>query len=168
MRSVPLEAPLQLLQMMMDILSFIEWRSVHHPPKSNFLYMHIVELKQIEYSWLRPYADLLSSPARKVDLLQFGSEAQKIENNQQMHAHHSQYHNETHQKSKDMPHREVSSGDCLRVCMHGTNSINSMAAVIGISASRPFQPEISHAPRSCDSTTFFSPPGNFQRPHTYR
>ena len=40
------------------------------------------ELKQVEYSWLRRYADLSSSLVSKVDLLQFGWCPIKFEPNQ--------------------------------------------------------------------------------------
>ena len=49
--------------------------TIHHLPKSNFLYIHIMELKQIEYSCFCPHADLSSPSLSKVDLLQHCWEA---------------------------------------------------------------------------------------------
>ena len=60
----------------------------------------------------------------KFTLLEFGWGPNKIEDNQEIHAHHSQQPNETHQKSKVTYHREATAWNCLRVCMHETNSIN--------------------------------------------
>ena len=50
----------------------MEWTSVHNLPKSNYLCIHILELKQIEYSWLCPHSDLSSSSLGKVGILGFG------------------------------------------------------------------------------------------------
>ena len=72
MPSGPAEASFLLYCRWLWLQKVIEWTRIHQLPKSNFLYIHIMELKQTDYSWLRSHAELLSSSLSKVGLLQFG------------------------------------------------------------------------------------------------
>ena len=130
------------------LLSFKEWTSVHHLCKSNFLYVYIMEQKQIEYSWLDEHADLSSSSLSKVEK----------ECNKKIHSHHSAQTNETHQKSKVTYNREAIAWKCSRVCMHETNCINFISGIRGAAASSPFLQNVPFVPRRHDNRPRSSPP----------